>query len=67
MAPDNTPKRETRKNGVRWSFDGIRWFEYEYDVFTYPDWRDTPLGPVNFGHVRWGPTRLVETRRYEEI
>ncbi len=60
---DNTPTREVRSSGVRWSIDGKRWYGYEYDVVTTPDWRDTIIGPVNFGHVWHSPRRLVVVDR----
>lgn len=38
--------------------DGRRFVSFN-DITSYDDWRDTPFGPWNFGHVHIGPTRYV--------
>jgi hypothetical protein len=58
---DNTPTTtvEMRRGPVVLVFhNGIR-VATEQRIETVNDWRDTPLGPVNFGCVTIGPPRYV--------
>lgn len=41
--------------------DGSEWAT-EREWTHVDDWRETPLGPVNFGYVIMGPTRFVQTK-----
>lgn len=38
--------------------DGSRWAT-ERTVTTIDDWRETPFGPMNFGHISLGPMRNI--------
>lgn len=38
--------------------DGRRLVSYQ-EVTSYDDWRETPIGPMNFGRIHMGPWRYV--------
>lgn len=63
---------ETYRGPVRISFDGHRWLTTEQTVIGYSAIRDTPLGPIDFGHsyimpMRWvdaGPVQLNSRKKW---
>lgn len=47
-------------SGVRISFDGGQtWWGWETPVTRIDNWVETPVGRVNYGHVRMGIPRMV--------
>lgn len=41
------------------TYDGEHRYQTERDVVSVDDWRDTIMGPVNFGYRWLGPRRMV--------
>lgn len=56
----SAPITETRRGPMAMVFPDGRRFTTEREVTSVDNWQDTPFGPVNFGYVLLGPTRMVE-------
>jgi len=50
--------REWKRHPVAMIVDGVV-HATEQEWISYNDWRNTPLGLINFGYVRLGATRKV--------
>lgn len=56
-------KKETWRGPFVARMPDGRAYTTERDVIVVDDWRMTPIGPVNFGHVQLLPTRMIEITR----
>jgi len=54
-----TITKTTERGPVSFSFNGTYWTTTERELTRVDDWRETPLGRINFGCVYVGPTRIV--------
>lgn len=52
-------KTRTERDLVSLTVEDGRTLISEYTVTSYDDWRDTVIGPFNFGKVHFGPRRYI--------
>lgn len=50
-------------SGLRWSFDGETFYRFKNRYTQIDDWRDTPIGRINFGMTVLHPAQVVEVEQ----